>query len=316
MKKLFTLHFRLLPFPAHFDFFMKLSALLSSAGDALKAALAALMSAFDDWLAKEDAVMQWIRKSVLTEQIADADHQIDRILTGINAVVTASLHSSSAVITNAAHRIQIMLKQYGHVSRESYDEEAGDVRAILEQFEGTYAADVTTLGLTVWIGELSTTFDHFEDLLRLRETERGAKPPCTAQEVRSGIEEVYRQMAEIINANSVVGTSPDFAAFIDVLNPDIERLNAEFAKIRRDLGKGSHTLIEPVETQRCTGKPVTPLPAVHYREEGKQAVELVFGKDFAVTYKNNVQPGMAELIVHGKGGYKGSKTATFNISED
>jgi hypothetical protein len=315
MKKLFALYFKQLPFSAHYDFFMKLSVLLASAGNALKAAIAALMTDFDAWLTKEDAVMQWIRKSILTEQIAEADHQIDRLLAGINAVVTASLHSSSSAITDAAHKIQTMLKQYGHVSRESYDEEAGDVRAILEQFDGTYAAEVTTLGLTAWKTELSSAFDHFEDLLRQRETEQGAKPPCTAREVRKGIEEVYRQIAEIINANSVVGTSSDFAAFIDLLNPDIERLNAEFAKTRRDLGKGDHTVIEPIETQQYTGKPITPLPAVHYREEGKPAAELTFGKDFTVTYKNNIHAGMAELTVHGKGGYKGTKTATFNIVE-
>jgi hypothetical protein len=122
-------------------------------------------------------------------------------------------------------------------------------------------------------------------------------------------------MVEIINANSVADTSPDFAAFIDLLNPDIERLNAEFAKTRRDLGRGSHTVIDPIETQQYTGRPVTPFPAVHCREEGKLVAELIFGKDFTVTYKNNIHAGMAELTVHGKGGYKGTKTATFNISE-
>jgi hypothetical protein len=273
------------------------------------------MTGFDAWLAKEEAVIQWIRKSVLTEQIAEAARQIDRLLTGINAIVMASLHSSSAVITDAAHKVRIMLKQYGRISRKSYDEEAGDVRAVLELFNGTYAAEVTTLELTVRVSELSSAFDRFEDLLRRRETERSAKPSCTAREVRKGIEGVYRRMAEIVNANSVADTSPDFAAFIDVLNPDIERLNAEFAKMRRDLGRGGHTVIDLVETQQYTGRPVTPLPAVHYLEEGKFVVELIFGKDFTVTYKNNVHAGMAELTVHGKGGYKGTKTATFNIVE-
>jgi hypothetical protein len=315
MKKLFVLNFKLLPFPAHFDFFMKLSSLLASSGDALRASVEPLMNDFNAWLAKEDAVMQWIRKSVLTEQIAEADRQIDRLLVGINAIVKAALHSSLSAIVDAAQKVHIMLKQYGRISRESYDEEAGDVRAVLEQFDGPYAAEVITLGLTDWKNELSMAFNYFEDLLRRRETERGTKPSFTAQDVRKGLEEVYHQMTEIINANSVLGTSPDFPAFIDILNQDIERLNTEFSKTRKDLGRGDHTVIEPLGTQPYTGKPVTPLPVAYYREEGRAAVELVFGKDYTVTYKNNLHAGMAELTIHGKGGYKGTKTTTFTISE-
>ncbi|MDR0393832.1 MAG: DUF6261 family protein [Tannerella sp.] len=315
MKKLIALRFKQLPFSAHFDFFVKLSGLLTSAGDALRNAVAALMTDFSAWLTKEESLMQWIRKSILTEWIAEADRQIDRLLVGINALVKASLHSTSATTRNAAHKIQIMLKQYGRISRESYDEEAGDVRAIIEQFDGPYAAEVTTLGLTNWVNDLSTAFEHFEDLLRRRETERSAKPPCTTREVRKGIEDVYHQMVEIINANSVANTSPDFAAFIDILNPDIERLNAEFARSQKDLGRSDHTVVDPIDTQQYTGKPVTPLPLVHYREEGKPAAELIFGKDFTITYRNNVHTGTAELTIHGRGSYRGAKTVTFNIIE-
>jgi hypothetical protein len=313
MKKLLILSFRLLPFPAHFDFFVKLSALLGSAGDALQEAIATLKPDFEAWLVKENTIMQWVRKSVLTERIAEADRQIDRLLTGINAVVQAALHSSQPAVMEAARKVQIMLKRYGRVTRESYDEEAGDVRAILEQFNGAYAAEVTLLGLTNWKIELAETFSDFEYLLRQRETEQGVKPPYTARNVRKGIEEVYRQIAEIIDANCIAGTSPDFAAVIDLLNPDIERLNAEFARVRKDLGKSDHTVIEPLDTLPYTGKPITPLPVAYYREEGKPTVELIFGQDYSVTYKNNLQVGMAELIIHGKGKYKGSKSATFNI---
>jgi hypothetical protein len=53
---------------------------------------------------------------------------------------------------------------------------------------------------------------------------------------------------------------------------------------------------------------------VHYCEEGKPTVKLWLGKDFSVTYKNNVKVGMAELTIHGKGDYKGQKSVTFNIA--
>jgi hypothetical protein len=316
MKKLVSLKFKSLPFSAHYDFFMKLSLILSSSGDTLKIAVAGLMDDFNSWLAKEDAVIQWIRKSVLTDKIADADGQIDRLLVGINSVVKAFIHSTIPDAMAAANRVQIMLNQYGRVTRESYDEEAGKVRAMLEQYRGAYYADVNTLGLQNWVNELSAAFDIFESLLGQRESEQGAKPTYTAQKVRQGIEEVYQQMVEIINANCIVNVSRDFSDFIDLLNPDIERLNAEFQKAKKDLGKSNQTFIDPVKTQVYTGKPVTPLPTVYYNDKGKDATtQLALGRDFSVTYHNNISIGIAELIVHGKGQYKGSKTVTFLIEE-
>jgi hypothetical protein len=44
------------------------------------------------------------------------------------------------------------------------------------------------------------------------------------------------------------------------------------------------------------------------------AVELELGKDYNLTYKNNVHVGNATLTIHGKGKYEGSKTVTFIIS--
>jgi hypothetical protein len=73
--------------------------------------------------------------------------------------------------------------------------------------------------------------------------------------------------------------------------------------------------VEPIETLPYTGKAVTPVPVAYYRGDGeKPTVELVFAKDFSVTYKNNVEVGTADVTLHGKGHYKGQKTVTFNIA--
>lgn len=314
MKKLHALYFLSLHLAAHFDFFKKLADLLAAAGDDLKAAVASLMPDFNAWLTKEDAVTDWVRKSALTEQIADADDTIDRLLVGINAVVLAGLHSSMSAIAESARRVHIMLKNYGDVAHESYDDEAGDVRKLLEQFTGPYTQDAANLGLAMWVQQLQTALNTFNSLLRQRSAEQGGKPPYTAREVRKGIEGVYHQMVYIIDAHAAVGASTDFAAFIDLLNPEIDRLNAEFHRARKDLSEPGHCVIEPLPTQAYTEKPVTPVPPVHYLEEGKETVKLYLGKDFAITYKNNKDVGQAELTVHGKGGYKGQKSLSFHIA--
>ncbi|MDR3261023.1 MAG: hypothetical protein LBT78_04225 [Tannerella sp.] len=43
--------------------------------------------------------------------------------------------------------------------------------------------------------------------------------------------------------------------------------------------------------------------------------QSVNSKDFTVTYRKNIEVGTADLIIHGKGAYKGTKTVTFNIAE-
>jgi hypothetical protein len=259
--------------------------------------------------------MDWIRKSVLTEKIAEADREVDRVLVGINSIVDSGRHSSTPAIKDAAERLYTMLKNYGRVSSESYDDEAGDVRELLKQFYGPYASDVANLGLSMWVDELQSEFNIFESLLRRRADERIQKPPYTAREVRKGLEDVYRRIAYRINANAEVGMSPEFAAFIDSLNPEIERLNVEFHRAKKDLGAGDHTVIEPIPTQTYTEQPITPIPTVYYREDATKPVEkLSLGKDFEVTYKNNVKVGMAELTVHGKGRYTGQATVKFNIA--
>jgi hypothetical protein len=52
------------------------------------------------------------------------------------------------------------------------------------------------------------------------------------------------------------------------------------------------------------------LPKVTY--EGK---ELVFTKDYELSYHDNGRPGTAAVIIHGKGAFKGTKTVSFNIIE-
>jgi hypothetical protein len=314
MKLLHALYFHPMPLAAHFRFFTQLSGLLAAAGEDLKTAVATLMPDFNAWLAKEDAVTDWIRRSALTEKIAEADVEINRVLVGINAVVQSGRHSPVPAIKDSAERVYIMMKNYGYVVNESYDVKAGDVAKLLEQFGSDYIQDASNLGLIAWVQQLQTALTAFDALLRQRADERVEKPPYSAEEVRKGIEGVYHPMMDILEGNAIAGTSTEFLTFINRLNPEIDRLNEEFHRAKKDLSVGDHTVIEPIETQKYTEEPITPIPKVHYCEDEKPTVKLWLGKDFDVTYKNNINVGMAEVTIHGKGDYKGQKSVAFNIA--
>jgi hypothetical protein len=315
MKKLHVLSLWNLPIAAHFDYFNKLRGWISQQPASVQAALAVLLPDLQLWLAREEEVMRWVRKSLLTEKIAEADRRVDHVLQGIGAVVKAALYSLNPTVAEAAHRVHLMLKRYGRVAHKPYDDEAGDVRTLLLQFAGDYAADVATLLLPDWVQELQAAFDEFEVLLRQREDRDETRPAFSAREVRKALDAVYEQMTILLEAGSASSdAAADFTAFIDYLNPDIDRLNSEFKPAKKDLAAGDHTVIEPIADQQYTGEQVTPLPAVLYRAEGKPTVKLVFATDYTVTYKNNVNVGMAELTIHGKGAYRGQKTVAFMIA--
>ena len=61
---------------------------------------------------------------------------------------------------------------------------------------------------------------------------------------------------------------------------------------------------------KYTGKALRPVPTVTLG--GKT---LAKGKDFSVSYKNNVNAGTATVVVKGTGSYKGSKKAAFKIGK-
>ena len=314
MKRIHSLRFLSLHGTVHFRFFTRLAELLAEAGDDLKAAVSPLLPEFNSWLAEEDAVTDWVRRSEFTKKIAGAAAETKRVMVGINAIVQAGRHAGAPAVNQSADHVHNMLKNYGNVARKSYAEVAGEVAKVLEQFAGPYAADAVTLGMTAWVQQLQTALDTFDSLICERNAEQGRKPPHSAQEVRKGIEGVYHRMKTIINANAGAGTSNDFTAFIDHLNATIDHLRAEFHRVVKDLGEPGRTLIEPLAIQAFTGFPVTPLPEVyHSNADDKPAVRLFLGKDFTVTYKNNRHAGMATLIVHGKGRYKGRKRVSFYI---
>ena len=317
MKRIHSLRFLSLHVTVHFRFFTRLAELLAGAGDDLKAAVAPLLPEFNRWLAEEDALTDWVRRSALTREIAEAAAEVHRVAVGINAIVQTGRHATAPDVKQSADHVRNMLKNYGNMTRKSYAELAGEAAKVLEQFAGPYAADVASLNMATWVQQLQTALDTFDSLIYERNAEQGRKPPRRAREVRKGIEGVYHRMKTVINANAGAGTSSDFTAFIDLLNATIDHLKAEFHRVVKDLGEPGRTLIEPLAIQEFTGFPVTPLPVVYYSHaDDKPAVKLFLGKDFSVTYRNNIDAGMATLIVHGKGRYKGKTSTAFYIEKD
>ena len=74
-----------------------------------------------------------------------------------------------------------------------------------------------------------------------------------------------------------------------------------------DIGSAA---IDPIADQKYTGSAIAPTPVVKFNDSKLRAI------DYTVSYKNNTNVGTATLVVTGKGNYKGTKEATFKITQD
>jgi hypothetical protein len=317
MEKFITVRFSNLPIGAHYDYMTQVDLEITNSPSGLIESLGTEPAKFRTFLSEEKQILQWTRKSVITEQIANADRRQDLALTAIKTQVRALEYINLPSTANAAKRVYTMLADYGNINAKPYDEQAGDIRSILEQITsgGRYYADIVSLqqpapALAAMISELQTAFNLFEQLLAEREARSLQKPDKTFGEIRKDIEPVYHRITDIIDANALIGTSSAYDTFINHLNPKIERLNEEFHRVRHDIGLSEPEQIQP---QVYTGLPVTPTPKVLFVTP-QGTVRLELGKDYNLSFDKNVEVGVANCNIHGKGAYKGSKTVTFVIA--
>jgi hypothetical protein len=207
----------------------------------------------------------------------------------------------------AAQSISLRLKAFGDIQIKSYEEEAAAINILIEDLRSPeYMHKVMLLGLDPWINELAEAVADFENLLKQRNIEQADKPQLRLRSVRKQIEQVYRSMIVNIESAATLDTTNSYTEFINRLNTQITYFNDHN---HHPAPKNIRTaIVDPIPVQPYTGKVITPIPVVHL-----EGVELSFAKDFKLTYRNNIERGVAEAGITGKGLYAGKKTVTFNI---
>ena len=316
MKKIRSIYFCYLRNEAHYEFLWTYLNLVDAFSN-VKALVAALYNTFASLLATEKKLLDAPRASALTEKIAEADSRIDRAISAIIATIQAARYSLDQAIAEAARLLQIRLREFGDIRTKAYEEESAAIQVLLTDLTTTLYPKVQLIaGLVNWVSELSAAETTYTQLYVQRNTEISQRPKERMIDVRRQIEATYNGMTTIIDASAITNTTGAYDTFIAQLNAQIDYFNEHNHRhARKDIGVGDSCYVEEIASQPYTGKAITPLPKeVYYHEAGKPAVELVFTQDYSLTYKNNVEPGTADLILHGKGAYRGQKTVTFTIS--
>ena len=206
----------------HFQFHTEFRDLVTSLGAAalkIKPQFDAYLSLYDT----EDEALKKIVKSEFTAKIHEADKARDDIWIGIEEMVAAAHRHFSPTVRDAAARLQIVLDTYGNVAKKSLDEETSAVYNILQDFQGKYAPDVTTIGIAQWVAELKTRNDALEALVKERDSEEASKTHVVMKDARKAVDMAYKQICEIINVYMVLEGETAYGVFAKTLNEVIGR---------------------------------------------------------------------------------------------
>jgi hypothetical protein len=281
----------------------------------------ALYGPYKALVADEEFVLDIVLKSKLTIKIKELDTERDRLYRGVTESVKADLHHYDPAKRAAAAGLQVVLKHYGDVTRRPLNEQTAAVYDVVRELNTPENLPlVTLLELPAWLAALEKVNTELETAMSDRFIEISKRPEQRVREIRKEVDKQLRAILDKIEAMGRTGSpffNPAFNKEVNALMIYYKDLLAQEAGRRhptRDISDGDNLVVVPVPAQTYTGKAITPIPVLYFREEGKEDVELVFPEDFTLTYKNNVKAGAADLVIHGAGEYKGTKTVTFYIA--
>jgi hypothetical protein len=308
--KIITIHFSYLRNEAHYQFLLLVKKLFESHASVANI-VAAQLSQLYALIIVEGKLVDSVRASEYTRQLVDIDRRLDRSVSGLTLAIETALHHPDPNVVKAAERLMLLLKAFrNQIGKKAYEEESGAVKILIADLQGAYAPQVSTLSLGVWVTEIAAAQAAFEQVFLLRSAEYAARPQENLKEVRREIEGVYHQSTERINAYTVMNGTSVTGDFINKLNDEITYFNEHtHHHVPKDINLAT---VASIPDQPWDGQPVTPLPVVT-DENGN---ELVFARDYDLTYRNNDRPGNASVTLHGKSAWKGKKTVSFNIIEN
>lgn len=251
------------------------------------------------------------RASLLTPIIAGHDRERDGMFAEIKRTSSSSAKSTMPNTAEAGKVMVDLLKPFWNINRERLASQTEQIEILRAHYTGSPAAQaaVATLGIATVMQSLFSTNATLMALYDQRLAEMAHTESAPASSVKDTVVAAYDEFC--VSVEYILSTAPDDnrKALFYSMN-DLRRKYITHVPTKLD---PAHTSVAPIAQQAYTGHPITPLSRVFYQTD-KETLELELGKDFTVSYRNNVNVGEAKLIIHGKGKYTGSHETTFYIA--
>jgi hypothetical protein len=173
----------------------------------------------------------------------------------------------------------------------------------------------TTVGIVPWLDQVHEAVEVEEALFAQRNTENAQLAQLDkVKDIRPKVGELVNHMVKHVEVAATTENSGAYDTFIAELNEKIRYENERHRPRKTDIASAIVDSV-PDQTLDETGY-ATPLCNVSIKDHSSGKLKkLVFAKDYTTSYRHNNKIGDAELVVRGKGEFRGQKVVRFKISE-
>lgn len=197
--------------------------------------VAALKKAFE----AEDAALKISQKSLITDDIAQADSERDALYIGYKKAVNGFLTLPVADMAKAAKVLAQHIKDYNIDPKEQLDRETGMLVNFISDLETRYKEQVETLALTPFVTNMKSANERVRTLTLERTEERMTQTVGAMKAARSASDEAYTLLVRMVNALALVFGDTDYASFIDYVNTEITHYKREVLNQKASATGGS-----------------------------------------------------------------------------
>ena len=213
---------------AHYEFMKVVSDRFAtetalSTNAAAKKAIEALAAAVKE----EDRCLVISQKSLITDDIKAADDKRDNIFRGLRKSIKGLTDAPVADVAQAAKELQQCLADYRIDPAMQLDRETGLLHNFIADLETKYAAQVTKLGLTLFVAPLKEANAKVEQFIVNRTTAQSAVIAGELRQARLTTDAAYRHLVKFVNALAMVSGTTDYDALAKFLNEHIDRFKHE-----------------------------------------------------------------------------------------
>ena len=226
MKEIYDINIQRMNNGAHFTFVSNILA-RAEADTAVKGKASELVSNFKAAVAAEDEALKISQKSLLTDEIAQADSDRDALYAGYKKAVEGFLAMPIADMAQAAKILSQHIKDYKINTADQLDKETGLLVNFISDLEDKYAAQVAKLGLTAFVTNLKEVNERVRTLTLQRTNEKMGVTVGALKAARTASDTAYRALVKMVNALALVLGEKDYTAFIDYVNTEVTHYKRE-----------------------------------------------------------------------------------------
>ncbi len=213
---------------AHFEY---VSTIFASVQSLQKKDMDALIlervAAFSVAVAAEDEALKISAKSLITDDIAQADDERCALYVGYKKAVIGCRYMTDNNLATAAKVLNQHIKDYDIYVKAQIDKKTGLLANLIADLEGKYADHVVALGLTVFVTHMKLANERVRSLIRQRNNKKMGITTGALRTARANTDAAYHDLVDMVNALALVNGNAVYEAFIDYVNTEITRYKHE-----------------------------------------------------------------------------------------